>query len=1090
LCVVAGVAFFAWRHFRTAEERAFAEARKDYDAQSFTAAAPKFDQLAQKFPDSENASTYRFLAELADVRAQVFPVDQDPPGALARVQDFLKGRAKEPILRDYYPDVWRTLVRLREDLVKLAEEKLDEPLIAQTKQALDLSKQYKPLDTTDPALQEELARERGRVQELEGNIQKVEGLVAREKKRREILAGGDRIIRDGPNAQRIRDWKDWARREGFEQEGAILAKLAEIEQARLARVVYRPREETLRPIPPTDPDPSLLIAPQLGGYHSTLPLKEKTEVPRVVFALVRGVLYALLQRTGEVLWATRVGIDQTILPIRLPRAGSVPERVLVLSSDDNTLTARDVTDGRQLWQHRLSGPCLSRPVIVGNRAYLATVTGRVEEIEIVQGRFLGWYDVGEPLLVGGAHQENTNLLYFPADSESVFVLDLTARRCAIILDTGHPSGSLRGEPIVVSQENPNAPPPDPNAARPGTLILCQTQGLDAMKLRAYNLPIADAHATPHQPEPIVRGWSWLTPYCDGETLLLATDEGILGIFGLNQLGNDDPLLFPIIQQHDVFPPPLPGNVNLFPNNPRTAERDVTRAERAQVVRISEKDFAVLVQGELQLLHLNLLDQKLARVWPLPRGEVTQKIAKPLEVGFPLHGSQLDDRVEFHTLVVVTQARDGSTCKATAVDTETGQIHWQRQLGMVCEAPPLLVSQRRQLQPAVALGLLAAAPDAGLAGALPAALALPVVHEDVSLVTCAKEGAMYRFNSEDMPDRLNLEWYINKDVLAEPVKEPIVGPVHFLHGGVGEPLYTVASSPLNANDYQLVVRRYEAGKVTADQFNLPLPGSALAGTPGLWGKWLVMPLAKGHLARVPLEAGGKPEAGPNWQAKWAGPSPVGHVVALSETEFLTTDGFKSVTRWNWPLGTPVYQQQSTYQFPARIVAAPALVSPDLVCVATGDGVLTLLGTRDLKPQTTWPLGEYGRRITAGPFVRTWGGRTWIGCVLDHRRLVWLDPEKAKPAWLEPYEARETIVGEPQLVGDLLLVADQSGRFVGLDPRTGRQRGPGYTLQANVTPATTPVAFGSDRAFVPLTDGTVLLLSLGHFRGEAPAGRHQD
>jgi hypothetical protein len=37
-----------------------------------------------------------------------------------------------------------------------------------------------------------------------------------------------------------------------------------------------------------------------------------------------------------------------------------------------------------------------------------------------------------------------------------------------------------------------------------------------------------------------------------------------------------------------------------------------------------------------------------------------------------------------------------------------------------------------------------------------------------------------------------------------------------------------------------------------------------------------------------------------------------------------------------------------------------------------------------------------------------------------------------------------------------------------------------LRASVAPVASPVGFGPDRAFVPLSDGTVLLLSLRHLR----------
>ena len=54
------------------------------------------------------------------------------------------------------------------------------------------------------------------------------------------------------------------------------------------------------------------------------------------------------------------------------------------------------------------------------------------------------------------------------------------------------------------------------------------------------------------------------------------------------------------------------------------------------------------------------------------------------------------------------------------------------------------------------------------------------------------------------------------------------------------------------------------------------------------------------------------------------------------------------------------------------------------------------------------------------------------------------------------------------------------FAGLDPENGIPVGPGYSLQGSVTPVCSPMAFGPDRAFAPLADGTILLLSLQKLR----------
>ena len=104
---------------------------------------------------------------------------------------------------------------------------------------------------------------------------------------------------------------------------------------------------------------------------------------------------------------------------------------------------------------------------------------------------------------------------------------------------------------------------------------------------------------------------------------------------------------------------------------------------------------------------------------------------------------------------------------------------------------------------------------------------------------------------------------------------------------------------------------------------------------------------------------------------------------------------------------------------------------------------------------------------------------VGCIVDGRRLAWIDPAKENTAW-EYASAGEGIVGQPQVIDNLVVVADQAGSFVGLDPATGKPRGKSYTLKASVAPAAAPQAFGVNRALVSLTDGTLIILSLDRLR----------
>jgi hypothetical protein len=300
------------------------------------------------------------------------------------------------------------------------------------------------------------------------------------------------------------------------------------------------------------------------------------------------------------------------------------------------------------------------------------------------------------------------------------------------------------------------------------------------------------------------------------------------------------------------------------------------------------------------------------------------------------------------------------------------------------------------------------------------------------------------------------------------------------------VYEVACS---TSAEKLTVRHYQAGPAgekpairSEETVNLTSP---LAGTPALVGQSLLLPLANGYIRRFPLPlAEGPSQGGPNWRAAGTDNDARGHVVALSADEFITTDGSRGLTHWQWRQNEQTFQMipmdksGPTVELPARIVSAPVVLSsPNAgadcqVCVADSQENIILLQGPDLRPERTWSLQG---KITAGPFQRG----QYVGCVVDGRRLVWLDPAKAGVLWKYTTPA-EGIVGQPQIVGDLVVVADLSGRFLGLDPANGKPRGPSHMLKVAAVPAAAPVSFGTDTAFVPLTDGTVVLLPLRRLR----------
>ncbi len=1030
LIVLGSGIYFVWRATRQTEESLANQARESYDAGRFSVAADKFKQLQDLFPSSERLADYSFYEELSGIRASLGEPRAPVADGLKRIEEFLKAHKGEPLLRQTAPDLARTLAKLLEELPSQIRPQIDDSalaVVAHARQVRDLLKQdFK--EAISPELE-------GRMEQV---FNQVNQAVSNWQHRRAVLAYLDELAQH-PSAQAVTEALRLIQREppDFEKDPEVSARKEKLYAGHRASITYtRSDEELAKPNRPEDAVPMVLFDLPVPG--APIP---RTEEEGITLALVRGVLYAQDRGTGAVRWAMRVGIDTTTLPVRVPATGSSRERILVLSSDAATLTALD-SDGNQLWTYRLSSPCLGRPVIVDQLAYLPTYDGQVHEIELILGRLVGRYQLGQRLTVGGARQPGTKRLYFPADDSCVYVLNVGEHRCEAILYSGHPAGSLRGEPLVVA-------PTIAGIDTPAYLILNQTAGLDAMQLRVFELPIPERGEPPVRlaTEPRVQGWTWFPPAQDGEKLVLLSDEGKLGLFGIRQARNLDQALFPWL------PNSGPGGISLDPFlKPRTQARG-----RSQVVQAQGDDFWLLAHGKLTRLGLR---------WQQREGpKLVQEWDQPLELGSPLHASQVeqDRRTGRSTLFLVTQHLTQQTCLSTAVDDETGQIRWQRQLGLVCQREPLAVN---------------------VPGGPPLLLMLD------------EGGGLFVLDPLKFREGAGSDWQSGGRLLARALDvNPNMAPL-LLPTGDGQSAYEIACP--GEEGRQLVVRHITVPegerqpKTTERTVPLTAP---LAGTPTLVGNWLVLPLASGDLARLPLPLpeNARLELGEDWRSRQAGPEARCYLVALDQDRFLSTDGARGLIVWRWTdqglRSQPPEAERPTLTLADRVVAAPlvlptnAAAGTSRICVADSANNVTLLDVlgngRIEKTNRVWSLGG---KITAGPYLAAVGEEgVRIGCVVEGRQLVWLDPTSTDPLWR--YDTGgPAIVGEPQRLGDILVVADQGGHYVVLDPRTGQKQGPGHTLQGSIAPAASPVTFGPNRAFAPLSDGTALLLPLPRLSGK--------
>src|SRR5262249_47980506 len=227
--------------------------------------------------------------------------------------------------------------------------------------------------------------------------------------------------------------------------------------------------------------------------------------------------------------------------------------------------------------------------------YVPTYDGKVHVIGTNDGRQIGWYELGHPLTVGGVHQPGTNLMYFPADKRCIFVLDIAERKCVKVLLSGHPSGSLRSEPIIVSREavrsikNLHLEPTE----WPDYLMLSQADGLDTTKIKVFSLVgEGSGGSLLKNMERTVPGWTWFPPYHDAEQLVQVTDAGRLGVYGIRQVNNDDPDLFSETKSPAI-----------------SLREEKSQRLRAQVAHVVDDDLWALAQGELRYLHFDRYQQR-------------------------------------------------------------------------------------------------------------------------------------------------------------------------------------------------------------------------------------------------------------------------------------------------------------------------------------------------------------------------------------------------------------------------------------------------------------------------------------------------
>ncbi len=1062
--------FYAVRYESLNEERMVAQAKKEYADNDYVAAAKTYDKLTTEYPDSNRMDEYKFFADLAAMQTVVRSVtnrdDYEP--AVTRLKTFIGAHKDSPFAKPtsgFGRDVLEAGKKLGEDIAAHASTRVQafkgnrtksdelqraDKAIAKGRELWPLLEPFRGPD--DSALDKSRAAL---------DLDQAEKDVKRERARSVAITRAKEQL-ENPTDALIQCAETDLKTAGFLDDAEAQTLIAAAKGKLRDLVRYEDYPAGPQQPPPTAAASLLFVTPV-----GTPKLREPaTADPTVFLCVARGILYALSEDTGALVWATRVGPDVTDPPAltRVELATGPTDIAVVTSNVGNApavaahvLKPGALKAGAVLWYQPLvappagpgeepqAAPAAGPAVVVGNRAFvpLRDLLGTVVEFDLITGNRVGCIRLGQPVAERGAVlRPGTSLLYVAADARRLYLIDAGGKdddgnrvnpRCVQVIATGHLAGTLRVPPLFIGPEGTEA------AER--WMVLVQADGPAVTKLRAFSVgavspPVAEGTTVPETlAKPVVElpvpGWVWFNPASDGERLAVASDTGQFRLFGVNQVGNLDRALFPLAT------PTLPSPAD-------------DRPVRSLVIPVEESVYWLLAGGYLQKARLALVPNK---------GQEVVLSGARLNVGEPIQAAQTNARKD--TACVVVRSPNSSGCRAVAFDLRTGEVRWQRQLGLV----PAKLSSAEQFAAPISQG------DSFV-----------LVDEDGGIVVVPAASGAGVGQTLAAP----AGWVI----ASAPTNA--TGPTVVTASADGQMVFAVTPVTAREGGAKFVVRRVAGGKLIGkadepDEVNAP---GAIAGQPAVVGGSLLIPTADGYVHRfVPGTAAMVP--GPQWRGERAPANAVCSITPLSDSTFATSDGGKKLSRWEWPVAANTrFNPAGSWEL-REAVAGPGIVvppaepggSPRLVVADVSGSVWLFAADKTGLHQRRWKAGDrsaipVGRPSSAFASQPADATRTLVAYVVNGRAAVAINPDREDPLWAVQTSADVsiTIVGAPQPAGEnRWVVTDLAGRVVLIDGTSGEV----LATQTAGLPGAVPTAASgvtANTALTPLSDGSAVVIEL--------------
>ncbi len=997
-------------------------AEKEYQKGEYGTAGKLYDKLATDFPESESWAKYKFLADMCNMQTTVSSATnrENPDSAIKKLEEFIDTHFKSELAKHttgFGNEIFKAGEKVEVDISIFAGERIKAYQADRSNKAAELERTEKAIAQGRALfvkLEPYRSPEAAPLDRIRKDFDAIESQVNHERERTAELAKAADILSKQEN---ITD----AVIQAVEADLAGKGYLSDPEAQGLIAVAKGKLQALVKyvsdPLPPIKVPQasiaSLLFVTPIGRTQIPLPSGGPEVPPSIFLGVARGILYAIDENTGSMLWAVRIGQEITDPPTvaKVDRDAGPVELAVVTSNagGEAGVAAYALRTGEALWYQSLPAPAAGPAVVVGNRAFIPVrdSLGTIYEFDLDTGYRKGRIRMGQPAGPGAVLRPGTNLLYVAAEARRIFVIDVALRdengiaktpQCVQVIATGHPAGTLRTPPVVIGPEG------DTLAER--WMMLSQATGSGTMKIRIFPvLPIQplgtdgklppETVATPAAELPL-QGWAWFPPATDGERLAVVSDVGQARFFELKNPSNFDRPLFSVPEPHlPLTPDGTPSCGLVFPGE--------------------EAAFWVLANGTMQKFRLGLVPS---------RGYEMLASPQQLSLGEAIQPPQFNARKDSAFLVVRSLNSDGY--RAVLIGLRDGVIRWQRQLGIA----PATTS-------------------------IPQGSGSLIVSKDGGLIEVPLDGGAAIGQGKAVPE----SW------LIAPPYENATSVTSVAVSSDGKTVYTVTQI-LASEELKLVpkylIRRIVGGKVVHEGSVAARPMSngqpaPLAGPPVVLGDSLVLPLADGFVYRHTAGTGkSNPDSiadGPSWSGdQRIDASTRCYLTPLSETAFLTSNGSKKLTKWEWPKDgrwSPVsnWELRDQPTGAGMLIPPPSGSGPARLLVADASGSVSLYpNDRGGAVVKRWLPGSElipaGKPTSALMMQLDGNNKPVVAYTIDDKYLVCLDLEKDKTRWVVPMgdDVEGTLVGAPQAVGGgRWAVTDLGGRVAIYDSSAGKPVG---------------------------------------------------